>query len=139
MDDEIKLVTESQPEEPKPAQKQRPRKTVRVNVVSRKDASALVEFVEGQAVQRKTVTAEALDGDKIAQDDLDLGVPYGIPWADLVKVTATPASIEKALHNAGIWTLEDLTSNPRRAIGALQAAYGLDLASLIRAANEYLN
>jgi hypothetical protein len=136
MDDELKFEIESQPE--KPTQKPRSRKVVRVSVVARKDASALVEFVEGQAAQRKTVPADALDGDKIAQDDLDMGVPYGIPWADLVKVTATPGGIEKALHNAGIWTLEELTSNPRRAIGALQAAYGLDIASLIRAANEYL-
>ena len=139
MDDEIKFGIESEPEkdELKPV-KPRPRKVVRVNVISRNHSGALVEFVEGQAVRRKTVAAAALDGEKIAQDDLDMGVPYGIPWADLVQATVTPATIEKALHNAGVWTLEDLISNPRRAIGALQSAYGLDIAALIRAANEYL-
>lgn len=42
-----------------------------------------------------------------------------------------------ALRAAGIWTLADLRAHPKAAYGALQAAYGLDFAALIRAAETY--
>lgn len=139
MEDEQKQLVEYEPPVEMPEkQPKRAKKVVRVNVISRHGSAALVEFVEGQAVQRKTVSAGLLDGEKISQDDLDMGVPYGLPWADLFKINVTPKVIEKALHNAGVWTLEDLLGNPRRVIAALQSAYGVDIAALIRAASEYL-
>ncbi len=38
------------------------------------------------------------------------------------------------MKRAGIWTVSDLLANPNGAAGALQRAYGVDLAALLGAA-----
>lgn len=65
-----------------------------------------------------------------------------IPWAKLVKLTATPEKLQEALWNAGLRTSEDLTANPRWAqvaLGALQAVYGVDLNTLLVGYDKHLS
>lgn len=62
------------------------------------------------------------------------GIPYGEDFSALVNPAATGESIDRELKRAGIWTVEDLLANPNGAAGALQRAYGVDLAALLGAA-----
>jgi hypothetical protein len=45
---------------------------------------------------------------------------------------------ETALHNAGIWTAEDVQSKSREALGALQLVYGVDLGNILKATQEHV-
>lgn len=63
------------------------------------------------------------------------GVPHGVSWEDyLPEPNVTPAVIDRELKRRGIWTIEDLQAKPEVARQCLQRAYGLDLATLLRAA-----
>ncbi len=119
-----------------PTRKKTP-KQIKVKVVQRRGESALVEWLDGEQQQRATVPATAVVHNQVAEDVLLAGVPYGVPWADLVQLTATPDAVQAELYRVGVWTVDDLRRNPQLALGALQRIYGTDLAALMRAAKEY--
>lgn len=108
-----------------------------VTVVERRGESALVEWQEGGRVHRAVIPAGDVEEGRVEREQLELGIPHGLPWETILTLSATPAALADALRRAGIWTLADLERNPRAAYGALQAVYGLDLAALIRAAHAY--
>lgn len=109
-----------------------------VRVIRTQNQSALVEWVDGEGrAQRVYIpTSEVVDG-SVSAEALAMGIPHGVPWAQLVEISVSPELVEQHLHRAGIWTAEDLRNNPNAAVGALQAAYGVDLAVLRRAANSF--
>lgn len=62
----------------------------------------------------------------------------GVPWAKMVKLnTVTPDKLQQALYDAGILTPADLRRSPQRALGVLQALYGVDLSALLLGAEKY--
>jgi len=69
----------------------------------------------------------------VDSNDLALAIPYGLPWEEFVKHPAIP----EKLRQAGIYTLADLIKRPEAALGAIQAAYGQDLQTLIILARNY--
>ena len=119
---------------PKPAP---PPAEVAVKVLKTEGASSLVEWVADGAAQRVFVPAAKVKGGVVAENVLSKGVPYGVPWGD-IKLPALDiaAALEKALHNAGIWTAEDLSKNQRAARGAVQAALQLHLGAVNSFAKE---
>ena len=73
-----------------------------------------------------------------SQEQFEQGVSYGLPFASLVKPSEDLAlNVEKYLHNAGIWTLDDLRTKGKAAVGAFQAAYGIELSRLVQLAEQY--
>ena len=110
---------------------------VAVKVLKAQGASALVEWVADGEAHRAFVPAAKVKAGLVAESVLGKGVPYGIPWRD-IKLPALDiaAALEKALHNAGIWTAEDLSKNQRAAHGAVQAALGLHLGAVNQFARE---
>ena len=81
-----------------------------VRVVEVKGQSALVEFEsDDQRLQRRYVPAGVVEEGRCAESILDLGIPYGIPWADRIDLSGlTPLSLERDLHQRGVWTEDDL-------------------------------
>jgi hypothetical protein len=73
------------------------------------------------------------------QEEFEQGVPSGLPFAELIGEASKdlPQNLETALHNAGIWTVDDLRTKGKQAVGAFQAAYGLELSRLIQIAEAY--
>jgi hypothetical protein len=124
----------------KPIRAPRKRDRIPVQVVRRSGQAALVEFADAGRPARVTLPEDLLEGDgglcTADPADLAAGVPYGLPWEKATTGRVTPEKIAGALRNAGIWTAEDLKRQPRAAVGALQAAYGLDLAALMAFAAE---
>lgn len=110
-----------------------------VRVIQQARGSALVEGqVEGYP-QRVIVPVEALDREQtITGDDLLMGIPYGVPWEDLLD-NALPSRDEiitdlaGRLRQAGIWDEAALMQNMQAAIGALLAAHGISAAALLKA------
>lgn len=109
-----------------------------VKVVKSDRQSALVEYQENGQTKRVIVPASvAIDG-VVDDNDLALGIPYGIAWANLVKPSTTPQRIETELHRAGIWTAEDALKNAAAVQGAIQAAYSVDFSTIMKIAKEAL-
>ena len=111
--------------------------------------TVLVEWLRDGKQARGYVPNKALemteDGKHglVSPEVLEAATPYGLPWAKLIQLQATPEGIENALHNAGtkppggIWTFEDLRTNPMPALGALMATYWLDVGVLLMAAQKF--
>jgi hypothetical protein len=125
----------------RPAHRVKPKhERIPVTVVRRSGQAALVEFADAGKPARVTLPEDLLEGDGAGctadPAELAAGVPFGLPWEKATTGRVTPEKIAVALRNAGIWTAEDLKRQPRAAVGALQAAYGLDLAALMAFAAE---
>lgn len=107
----------------------------RVRVVEQRGPAVVVEYAGGQ--KRAVVPAESLVDGCVSTETLDFGIPYGLPWEQLLQPAVTPETLAAALRAAGIWTLADIEHNPNAVLGALQAAYGVDLGALLQAARTY--
>jgi len=110
---------------------------IKIRVIRQRGQAALVEWVDNEGAHRATIPASAIHKGHAAKDELEYGIPYGAPWEELITLTATPATIAAELRRRGIWTKEDLLSQPKVAVAAIQAAYGFDLAALIKAARQH--
>lgn len=69
----------------------------------------------------------------VDSDNLDMAIPYGLPWEELVNHPAIPGK----LRQAGIYTYQDLVEKHQQALGAIQAAYGQDLQTITILARHY--
>ena len=110
---------------------------VKVRVIRQRGQAALVEWVDSEGAHRATIPAGAIHKGHVAKDELEYGIPYGVPWEELIALIATPTTIAAELRRRGIWTKGDLFSQPNVAVSAIQASYGFDLAALIKAARQH--
>lgn len=69
----------------------------------------------------------------VDSDNLDLAIPYGLPWEEFI----THPAIPEKLRQAGIYTYQDLVEKHQQALGAIQAAYGQDLQTITILARQY--
>ena len=97
----------------------------------------LVEWVADGKVYRGFLPAKKYSPEGMPDSVLSKATPYGLPWAKLASFQATPEGLEEALHNADIWTLDDLLNKIQAGIGAIQTAYHFDHAALRTAAKNY--
>ena len=111
--------------------------TKTVQVISHKNDLTLVEWsAQSGRLHRNWLKTSDID---ISPDgtattaDPGHGVPYGFDFARIIKLDTTPQALDTGLKQAGIWTAEDLRARPAAALGAIQAAYGLTLGSLLEA------
>lgn len=122
----------------KPKKKERLIRRRPVKLIRRQNQAALVEWVdEDGRTQRCVIPAEMIQDGQAADDTLAAGTPYGLPWANLVTLSASPADVEAELHRMNIWTGDDLRANTAGAVAALQRVYGVDLGQLLQAATRY--
>lgn len=111
---------------------------ITVRLVEQRGPSAVVEYARPDGSPARAILPAGLVQDgAVEAGELELGIPYGLPWEEICQLAATPAALADALRRAGIWTLEDLRRSPKAAAGAIQAVYGLEFAALIRAAENY--
>lgn len=116
---------------------------MQVTIVKRMEGTAVIEWQEDGMPFRSVVPLSELG---IEQASLrvaecahpERGIAYGEDFSALIVPAATAESIDRELKKAGIWTAEDLHRNPNGAAGALQRAYGVDLAGLLSATRQQL-
>lgn len=105
-----------------------------MKTIKRAEQAVLVEWREDGKAHRAWVPL----GAEGSEDEARLGIPYGVPWAELIPPRAIfPEELEAALHSRGIWTAEDAQLNPQAILGAIVELIGVDMAAVIRAAREY--
>lgn len=106
---------------------------ISVRLVSMHGNTALVEW-EDHGLHRVTIPVSEVIEEKVSEDVISAGIPYGIAWEKAVNPEqVTAKQIADALRVAGIWTKEDLFNQPNVAIGVIQAVLGVHLGSLIEA------
>lgn len=111
----------------------------KVTPIRNKGGKTLVEWTYAQKLHRSWVPSEdvlVVDGEHRVERP-SAGIPYGNNFAKLLTPSVTPDAIDAELKRRGIWTIEDLRANPNSALGALQSAYGVDLAQLYQAADKF--
>ncbi len=107
-----------------------------VRLIRATGKAALVEWVHQGKLNRAVVPLDAIQDGAVTNNVLAAAIPYGVAWEEIEFHRPSPAQIANALREAGIWTREDLFANPNKAIGVLQAIYGVDLGALIGLANK---
>lgn len=109
---------------------------VKANLVLSYDTTCLWEAVlPGEGLVRRMLPA----GKQPTLENLQAGIPYGLPFAEMVTVPSVDfaENLETSLHNYGIWTIDDLRTKGREVIGALQSTYGIELSRLVILAEAY--
>jgi hypothetical protein len=125
----------------------RDEKKIKGRLIIRKKSSALVEVADDSGAPiRVCVPFESLlvssDGTDvmISENDLEMGIPFGVPWEFKLKDVVIPAiKLARALRENGIWTAEDALKKPDAVKGALISSLSLSLSSIIEAAKANLN
>lgn len=93
-----------------------------VKPIKSKGGNTLVEWVEGAAIYRSWLPNKEVKDDEA--NNPEKGLPYGDDLTPLLKHLPTAAVIMQALHNNGLWTLEDIKINPSLTLSSLAAVYG---------------
>lgn len=114
---------------------------VTIQVVLRKGASALVQWMDNGHVNRVVVPENALLSDTtITKEAIDQGITYGVPWKELISsVTVSGDALENALHDQGIWTYKDFFDKSQEVMGAIHTAFGITYSSLAQLALDHRN
>lgn len=117
----------------------------RVKLIFRKKMAVLVEYLQDGVPVRVSVPSNRVfqitDNKKeveVSEKTLREGIPYGIPWAIHVKdVTIKGEDLERELHKAGIWTLDDYKRNPGAIQSAIMSLAVSVLRSVVQTVKEY--
>lgn len=93
-----------------------------------------MEWIDGEKPKRAWVTPDMVvdDTGKTATVDHPAGgIPYGVEWREFTTGQVNTSLIETRLHQAGIWTVEELQQQVKVAQGIIQAAAGDVLQELL--------
>lgn len=123
---------------------------MQITLIRKDQKAALVEYLDNGSLKRVIIPAEAVTGNEVDEAILAAGMAYGDPWEDLLdswRMEQPEAFVESELvktiannlRNAGVWTVEDAKSNPRKVVAALQAAYRIDLSTIVSLRKESQN
>ena len=108
---------------------------MKVTVIGRKSAAALIEYVDETGMpQRATVPFSSLNGDNVSDEEIAMSIPVGVAWDEIIHLVATPTDIQRELRRRGVWSPQDAISRPNDVTAAVAAAYSLDVAAIIRSA-----
>jgi hypothetical protein len=110
-------------------------KQVPVTVIWATEESSLIEFTYGGLLQRVIIPSQDVIDEKVSDDILPFGIPYGVAWED-VPLKASSIMLANQLRANGIWTYDDARTKPMQIVACLQAVYGVDLAALFEYARE---
>lgn len=107
-----------------------------VKVIAMYGESSIVEWSEEGFLHRSIVPSKDVNSGGECINPWN-GLPYGLPFAELLSVDITPEQIEQALHAHGIWTTEDVIHNSSQVHGAINAAFSNVLSKLLRDVKAY--
>lgn len=103
---------------------------MKVKIIREEPGRVLVEWIEDGELQRSILPNNLVDAEGNC-DDPNVGMPYGIDLLPLITISVSPEDIIRVLHNAGIWTVDEILDNPKVVQGAINTAYGAVLGDLL--------
>lgn len=112
--------------------------TISIKIIQSGGQSSLVEWYDpDRGMLRAYVPTPELSNGKCSRDVLDAGIPYGIPWSEIVSVFLSPETIQRELRRIGIWDEDDLLKKASQVIGAVNRATGINFATLKNAVTNF--
>lgn len=121
-------------EEAEAPPRRKPVKKINVRIITRRGATALVDWVDGDEPRRAYVPAELVQDGQVPEDELEAGAQVGVRWEEFIKgPAATPEDYANALRRHGIYTLEDMERNLLSARQAFWECATIRLGDLIKA------
>ena len=114
-------------------------KKIDVEVVSVKDKTSLVKYLDGDNLRKVYVPTSKLSKGKVEEPVLKKGVPYGLPWDKIELPEITGEQLADELHKRNIWTAEEFRRNPEGIRAAVNHLYGKPLAILTVFVREELS
>lgn len=113
-----------------------------VRIIQRKNDLVLVQWEDKHNILRRNWVEQSSlvgeSGHSAQVADPARGHPYGVEfWRLIREMRATPKDFDRELKQRGIWTVEDVRLRPQEVVGALIATYGVDLATLQLALDQY--
>lgn len=106
-----------------------------VTVITRKDNSTLVQYVEAGVLTRRYVPTKKVDNNYVEKDVLEQGIPFGYPWREM-ELKFDGMKFENEMHNVGLWTAQDVLKSPQKLWSALQATLADNLSTILELAKE---
>lgn len=112
---------------------------MKTKLIRRQENVALVEVYDDGKYSRVIVPSNLVSQSGVVSADVvEMGIPYGCPWEEMITLTATPEMIANELRKRGVYTVEDLMKSPNAAFSAIQYIYSLDAQSLLKTAREII-
>lgn len=97
--------------------------TTLVTVLSSKGESTLVEYLDADGVLcRKYVPTNRVLHRFVADEVLECGIQYGYPWDEIV-INFDMGQFAREMHNAELWTVEDVLKSPKTLTGVLRKVF----------------
>lgn len=130
-------------EQIKKERKRQPKK-VKVRKIRQEEEAILVEWLDKDGYHRASVPGDAFKAKTpglvegtVNDDVLEVGIPHGLPWEDLVEIDVTPAMVANELRRVGIWTESELLMNPEKVRGAIGKIIGANYSQLLQNVKRY--
>lgn len=101
----------------------RRKKLIPVTVIAKTGKGAVVQWLEKNDLKRVTIPRNKLEGDKVDAEILKAGVPYGLPWEELLLPEVTAKDLAKELRRHNVWTATDAQLNAVQVRAAVQSVY----------------
>ena len=105
-------------------------KKIPVQVISSKDKTSLVKYLDGDTLYKVYIPTTKLSEDEVEESILSKGIPYGLPFENVKLPEITGAELAYELHKRDIWTAEEFRRNPDGVRAAINHLYGKPLAIL---------
>ena len=93
-----------------------------VTIISAKGQSALVEHLADGILKRVYVPADKVLNQFVDDKVLAQGIPYGFPW-DEIEIRFDMQQFAIEMHNAELWTVEDVLKSPNKLTGVLRKIF----------------
>jgi hypothetical protein len=105
----------------------------KVNVVSKKGETVLVEYMQDGKSERKYIPANELGDGHVLDNVLHQGIPYGYPFEEIY-LTFDSQKFANELHQVGVWTVEDTLKYPQKLWSALNATFADSISKILATA-----
>lgn len=99
-----------------------------IKVLRQDNNVTLVNYKDKAVIIPVSVVDDNFTVDEV---DLEAGIEYGVNWADAFSEDGIGARIASELYRVGLFTAQDVLSRPNAVQGAIQSAYGVDMARVL--------
>lgn len=106
-----------------------------VTVIQRDGEAVLVRYQLDGAEKRVFIPVSELGDGYVLDDVLVQAVEYGYPWQEC-NLVLDAQRFETEMHNAGLWTAEDVLRNPQGLFTALNATFAPVVSEILTLAKQ---
>jgi len=114
---------------------------MKLQVIESNDESTLLQFIDTDGFVNRVVVPSStitFDGEVVnCSIDPYEGIPYGLPWEEILDVDLTVKELANNLRRYGIWVADDLKNNPQGFRSAIAYFYGMSAAKITGAVTRF--